>query len=215
MSKILVSLLLLTLIGCSQQNDSASTAPLAPPPTPSTPSPVKAQDLSSKSLQEVLVIKYNRAILHCRLWVQAAEQIDKSLLPNAEATWDLLHDFGPEKTLELIYSGLPQSVDLKLLVTNVYIANGFFKSSNGLTSDFKNSPVVDLRYSFAATPISNSGLQIEDRGLGGKSVYEKVDQEIFSRSNILPDLKVTSLKYFECTIDTEIKPEFSDDYKVR
>jgi hypothetical protein len=215
MSKILLSLLTLGLIGCSQQNDANSISPLPAPPAPPTPTSVTAQDLSNKSLQEVLVIKYNRAILNCRLWVQAADQIDKSLLPNSEATWDILHDYQSEKTLELIFNGLPQSVDLKILVTNVYIANGFFKSSNGLTSDFKNSPVVDLRYSFAATPISNNGLQIEDRGIGGKSVYEKVDQEIFSRSNILPDLNLTSLKYFECTIDTEIKPEFIDDYRVR
>jgi hypothetical protein len=219
MHKVLMSYLLLALLlglnGCSQQNDSSTEAPLPAPQSPTSPTPIPGQDLSAKTLQEVLVIKYDMAVLHCRLWVQAADQIDKSLLPNAEATWNLLKDYVPQKTLELIYTGPPQSVDLKLLVANVYLANGFFKSSNGQTSDFKNSPVIDLRYSFAATPISNNGLEVQDRGMGGKSVYEKVDQEIFSRSNLLPNIKVNALKYFECTIETEIKPEFQNEFKVR
>lgn len=210
---LIISLSLMSL-SCSKSDDSS------PPPatTPSLPTPSPApvvQDLSTKGLQEVLKLKYNKAVLECRLWVQSGQKLDPRIPANAELSWDLIHNYVPNKSFELSYIGQPQSVDLKILVTNVYIANGFFKASDGHTSDFKNSPVVDLRYSFAATPIQNNGVLVDDRGVGGASIYEKESQEVLSRSNFLAEFQVNALKYFECTIDTDIKPEYQNEFQVR
>ncbi len=81
----LIAVLAFCLGGCAKSDNPDNNTPQTAPKVEET----KIVDLSNKSLEEVLALKYNKAVLTCKLWSQRAQEIDLDLAPNVIRTWDL------------------------------------------------------------------------------------------------------------------------------
>lgn len=94
----LVGVILATLLsGCAKNNDNKNNDPTA---NQQNQQP-KAIDLSGKSLEEVLALKYNKAELSCAVWVQRNQKLDLTATPNDSFVLDLKADSKMPHTFKL------------------------------------------------------------------------------------------------------------------
>jgi hypothetical protein len=198
----------LSLFGCGMADNNYE-----PNHNPNLPQKPTAENLSNKSVQEVLQIKYTKAVLTCSLWLQWGKKLDVSNSPNDKVTWDLLKDFSTTKNLQLNGWATNTSTSVNLTIKSVELANGEIGTPEGAVYKYQYSPRINLDYAFE-TIVSTTKGPYSDEVYGNKDIGEKVGG-MLSNTSIKAEGSENSVFYYaDCTIDTEIKPEYADQFKV-
>lgn len=218
-NSLVVSVVLaLAVSGCAKSDDQKNIPNVKPPNEKSTP-----VDLSNRSVDDVLKIKYNKAVLKCELWTQQSVQLDTSGKPTDSASWDLKSG-----------TPMPQVLTLKGKIRNHVITVEIKPNSVGLNDNLSiqkpnltvytliHSPYVKVGMTFnAATefpagPFYSSGSGT-DENINEKLIDDLVNQALKSQPEQSGGVTIdygSFRDYAHCFIDTDIKPEYQDQFKV-
>jgi len=203
-----VILCALTLVACAKNND------ISPKNSPAPQGPV-AQKLAGKSTTEVLQAKYNKAELQCNLWIQFGGEFNKSNPPSDSFSVDLLKVDPTQGELKLSGKAQDQTVDFFIQVNALKISYVNLTDIDGTLYIMEHSPVIEYTYSYEESAIHINGAIISGQGSGHRTVNEKLkDMAINSASKVEGDVG-TYFQYLDCSIETDIKPEFQDQFKVQ
>jgi hypothetical protein len=192
----------------------------------------KALDLSGKTVEEILALKYNKAELSCKLWVQRFEtqyppntslhiddntsKPDLTKEPDDFFVYDLKANPNEPKSFTLA-GEVPNhyTVELAITFSPVHIHDIVHQDSKNLTIYSSSySPYLNYGLFFKYNAISNDFKPIDSKLDQGK-VYEKMPRKIMdhNRGFTYATEKATDhIRYHdhvECVINTEIKPEYS------
>lgn len=210
----------LMLVGCAKNDDSKKSGQTV---EPKNQTPV-AIDLSGKTVEEVLSLKYSKALLSCALWSQRSKEIDLTVVPNDSATLDLKVDTSMPKNLKLHSQIENQHMEVDLNVSQLAIYGSLhLTDSSGNVFIAKYSPYVSVGYSHKSTIIFGVGQSMTGSVSDIRTVNEKIidtalNESISSQPEDLGNGVVIDRGAFNnvvsCTIETEIKPEYQDQFQM-
>ena len=205
---ILLSVVAVSIAGCSEYKNAVKM--------PVAVAPANIKNLVGKSDQEILGAKYNKAVLTCALWVQLGKELQKSASPSDTFSWDLLKEFSTTKEFKLAGKASQRQVDATLTVKKMSIFGLVSNYHEGATHVMKYTPVADIEL---AAKISGSPVQgvFENSTVNRKfSVYEKLVEKPWDSKSWSPGHNNDDkyFDYLECTIDTDLKPEYADHFRV-
>ncbi len=175
----------------------------------------EAQKLAGKSTKEVLQTKYKQVLFVCSFWMQRSDIFVKSEKPNDTIAWDLLSDFSNERDFELKAQVLDSDITLKVNVRSVEIHDLTLNNRvvDGLTYKMSNSPYIKMDFSYEVHTGSGSSTSTLT-GSQRREVYENISDMTWNEIAHLdsPGNKDNVFRYLECTIQTEAKPEYVDQF---
>ncbi len=209
LKNISVILCALIFVACAKNNDNNSQKNA---PTPQGPT---AQNLEGKSTDEVLQTKYNKAELVCNLWTQFGGELNKSNPPNDSFSVDLLKVDPTQGELKLSGKSQDQTVDVSIQVNALKISHVHHTDVDGTVYIMEHTPVIEYAYSYEESAIHINGATISGQGSGQRSVNEKLKDVALNFSSKTQGDIGTYFRYLDCSIETDIKPEYQDQFKVQ
>jgi hypothetical protein len=203
--------LVITLVSCEKSNSNQPNNVVV-----NDTDKISVQTLDGKSTEEVLKIKYNKANLNCNLWVQYGNELNKSIAPNDSFSLDLLkNDINHESSKELSGTAQGQAVEVSIDLKDLKIANEtLVNRDTNTTYKMTNTPVIVLDYDYKQTPVRDGGLVISGSGHSERTINEKIKDMSLNISNKSENGLGTYFNYLECSIETDIKAEYQDQFKV-
>ena len=174
------------------------------------------QNLKDKSSEEVLKIKYDKAILSCNLWIQFGKQLNKNLKPNDTFSLDLLNtDISRESTQQLSGQVKNKTLEITINLKNLSIKNIKFEDNLSKSNYvMENSPVIEMDLDYKSY-FNNGWKSLKSSGHHTRKIHEKIRDLSFSHSSITGNKKKKYFDHIECTIDTDIKSEYQDQFIVK
>jgi len=206
-SRLLFGLLALFVLGaCAKtEGDGNSQAPLA-----------SEKILEGKSDQEVMDLKYDQAILVCRLWSQHASSLDLSRRPNQSVTWDFLNDqaaaINGRKTLELSSSIGKQNLAIEMKAS-VALVNTEFAAPHGGVYRARYSPKITLDVQEQENRFDGPQGTDGHSGSSQAEVFEQRPEVIFDDSHSQAPDPLTYFNHLECVTQTKFRPGFAEQLK--
>lgn len=217
----LVGIILATLIsGCAKNNDNKNNDQTVNQQNQQA----KAVDLSGKSLEEVLKLKYDKAELKCELWTQLSNQLNLSGTPNDSASWDLKSGEAMPETLILNGEISNHRISIEVKLNSVALLSSLNHLDSDLTRyELRYSPSVNVNITHEAITTFPSGPFIASGNGSSRNINERIkDIPINSALETDPEQqggitidRGSYRDYAHCFIDTEIKPEYQDQFKVQ
>lgn len=87
-------------------------------------------------------------------------------------------------------------------------------ASDGTVYQMSNTPVVKMDLYFTQTTVYSPGVSSKMTGTDHRKVNENIKDMSFNESHSIDRAKGAIFNYLECSIDTDIKPEFKHEFKV-
>lgn len=217
----LVGIILATLVsGCAKNNDNKNNDQTV---NQQKQQP-KAVDLSGKSLEEVLALKYNKAELKCELWTQLSNQLDISGTPNDSASWDLKSGVAMPEVLNLKGEIQNHKISIEVKLNSVSLLSSLNHLDSDLTRfELRYSPTVNVNITHESITTFPTGPFIASGYGSSRNINEKIKDipvngslatEPEQQNGITID-RGSYRDYAHCFIDTEIKSEYQDQFKVQ
>lgn len=204
---------------CSKGDDkkSGNSAPVSPQS--------EQGSLSNKSVEEVLSLKYDRVEFKCALWVQINHALNLEVAPNDSFVVDLKNGFTWPQTLHLAGEIENHKLDAKFELNSLSILAGLrHVDVDGTTFTALNSPTIE----YAITAKGTTSF-IYSKGVNSFGFYEskhesreRIHDVILNESTAIFPVNQDGVtidrgayrNYIECTLETEIKPEYQDEFKI-
>lgn len=176
-------------------------------------SALTAINLSERTPEEVIQIKYKKAALNCSLWVQSGDKLDKTQSPNDSFSIDLLKNaFTPDTQKKLSVTVGDQIVDAVVTLKDLKINDtDNYKRDERTTYKMKYSPIILLDFDYDYKN-KNGPLSLSSDGHQERVIREKIKDVALNISN-----GTDSEKYFvsaECLIDTDLRSQFQDHFVI-
>ena len=225
---LLVVIMSAFAVGCN--STSKDQFNLANPPAGNPPGGggIQQQDLKGRSYQDVMMTKYNSAVLVCQLWSMLSTELDLQRVPNAEQRIDLK---GPLVLLPIKFSmngyirGLGENpnrvvheVTASIFIYKINIRNFFGISipETGARYNFMYSPEIGFSTYARAQSWPPTGPVNETFNKPEAQIHEKLPTEVLSfESDIIPnDSGLKTRDYVKCVIETDIKTEYEHQFSV-
>jgi len=204
-----VLLVALSLFGCGKSNDNHSEPANNPSQKPI------AQNLSGQSIQDVIQTKYTKVLFTCELWVQRGAELVKSNPPSDKLTWDLLKDFSIEKSFELKGDVQDHTMRMNVNVRSVEIYGSVHHTTaDGIVYKMAHTPVIKMDFAYETDTVYAPGVSSHGSGFQKRDIHEKIMDMSLNHSFSSDAAAGTFFHYLECTIDTEIKPEYKDHFSI-
>lgn len=170
---------------------------------------------------EVLALKYNKAVLICSIWTQRGKNINLELPPNDSVSLDLKEDLELPRGLELTASVKDHQIKITLEITR-FSHYGLLNhtDSDGNQVVAKYSPFLKMNYSSSSNTSFGKGLSMSGSGSAVRTVYERIEDlalkeiinaELVEQNGVTID-KGAFNDYVNCIIQTDIKPEYADQF---
>lgn len=185
---------------------------------------LRAVDLAGKSVQEVLDLKYNKAELNCALWVQRNQKLDLTTGPSDSIILDLKTDFQTPQTFKLTGQVQDHTTEVQIEINSLAIRSSFYlKDVDGRVYVARYSPYADyiLHYK-SATTFENGVISRSDSHTNhqvGERILDRALNVAYDSQPVDPDGSVLNRgayrDYVHCVIDTEIKPEYQDQFEIQ
>ncbi len=205
-----VAMTLIFLVACAKDDNNKGTPGGEPPQKPTV------QSLSDKSTQDVLTTKYNKAIFYCDLWVQRGTELIKSNTPSDQLSWDLLNDFGTEKIFNLQGQVQDHSFSTTVNVKSVEIYGSVHHTTaDGTVYKMEYTPVIEMDFNYEKETVYAPGLSSKGNGFAKRQINERIPDMALNSAHSSDATQVTFFNYLECSIDTEIKDEYKDQFSVK
>ncbi len=205
--------------GCAKSDDNRNN----PTVTPQTEKPMVV-DLSGKSLDEVLKIKYNKAELKCALWTQRSQQLDITGSPTDSVSLDLKSNPTVPATLTLKGQIQDHGTEIQLAVSSLAMWGTLHHTdTEGTVYLASYTPYAKIDYTLTSSTVFGVGQSSSGNGFGSRSVNEKiVDMTLNQSVSSAPTAENGVVlnqgafrDYVQCVIETDIKPEYQDQFKVQ
>ena len=205
-----VALATIFFVACANDDNINANSGGEPPQKP------KSQNLSGKSTQEVLVTKYNKAVFYCDLWVQRGDELIKTNSPIDQLTWDLLNDFGTERTFNLEGQVQDHSFAVSVNVKSVEIYGSVRHTTvDGIVYEMEYTPVIEMDFDYEQQTVYGPGLSSKRTGFAKRQINERVPDMSLNVSHSSEVTQDSFFQYLECSVDTEIKDEYKDQFSVK
>ena len=177
--------------------------------------PYFIQNLKDKTADEVLEIKYNKANLNCNLWLQFGKELNRDLKANDSFSLDLLKtDINRESKHELIGKVKNQTLEVVINLIELKIKTMKIEDlNNNTTYTFKNSPVVEMNFDYRSN-FDNGKTIFKGSGIHKRSINEKIKLVTLNHSRRAGNDSKSYFEYLECTIDTDIKAGYQDQFSL-
>lgn len=206
-SSLLVLFAITILASCANKDGNSSRARHEQNPK------VVTADLSSKSLDEVLDLKYNNAELKCELWTQQNEKLDISATPNATARLDLKTKPALPSKVSLHANIENHSIDTELTVTAIDLYSSLrYTDIDGIFYHLKFTPQVKLDVAIKTVTWKGQNISSKTFSIESRSVNEKIMDKALNASTRINAGPIHD--YIQCYIDTDIKPEYQDQFRI-
>lgn len=181
----------------------------------------KAENLAGKSIAEVLKLKYDKAVLKCDLWTQRRDKLDISLPANDSVAWDLKSNEPMPNSWNLNGQDGIHKVEAEIKLNSLGLQESVnLVTANGTRYKMSYTPFVNLNISYKTTTTYPGGPFYTNSKWDNQEVREKVNQVLLNDSET-PLNKGDdgiqygpSYSYINCVIDTEIKPEYQEQFVV-
>jgi hypothetical protein len=201
MSQLLTIVLsALLFIGCADDHPSRSTADLKNVDNKSQ------SDLSGKSVEEILKLKYEKATLVCNFWYQYGSEFLKSAEPNLTIQYDLKKKGTSEYGTNPETRGLSvhnQDMKLTFVFGPVQIHDLNLNNENGDNYRMFFSPHLEVNFQWEVS---------DSKGFARKDVIEKLTTKVVEQSVKNGDDLNSYLSHFECAIVTDIRPKYKNQF---
>ena len=177
--------------------------------------PFFIQNLKDITADEVLAIKYNKANLNCNLWVQLGKEFNKDLNANDSFSIDLLKaDLSRESKHELVGKVKNQTLEVVINLDDIKIKNMKIEDLNTITTYvLKNSPVVEMNFDYKSY-FNNGRIVFKGSGIHKRSINEKIKVTTLNHSRHAGNDSKSYCEYLECTIDTDIKTGYQNQFSI-
>jgi hypothetical protein len=186
-----------------------------PNPDNNRPQKPVAQNLSGKSTQEILTTKYNKANFKCDLWVQRGSDLIMSNTPNDSFSWDLLSDFANEKSFNLVGEVQDHTMNITVNVESVEIFGSvLLRELDGKNYKMTHTPVIKMDLFYEQKTTFAPGVYGHEKGWLKRQVREKLKDMTLNESHSADVAAGTFFNYLECSIETDIKPEYQDQFEI-
>ncbi len=185
---------------------------------------VKVTDLSDKSTSDILKLKYDKAVLNCSLWSQNSKNINLNIAPNDSVFLDLKKDTEFPQVLEMSTSIQNHQIKVTLEVTELsHNINLNHTDSQGNIITTQYSPFVKINYSNVSHTFFNDKVNTSGGGSAARIIYERIQDIPLNQSSNVQLVEDNGVfidngpinDYVKCTIDTEIKSEFSNQFELK
>ena len=196
-----VSIIALTL-GCAKKVETKKTE---------TKPGSEIVSLGNKSFTEIMELKYNKAELICRMYIQVGPTLDITKEPNAQVALDLKAPYTLPLELSMGSNILNHSLTAKIEVKEFGIQNvTIHQMDEQLIFELENSPFARVNFSATSKTTTESGTM----GSSHSGSDTKVNEAEKSRQ--LESHLITSnfIDYVNCSIEGDIKPEYKDQLKI-
>lgn len=203
--KCVFSFVLLLTLGCSNSFESLRAGKNGN----EKPGP-GAIDLSGKSLEEILQIKYTKALLKCALWIQYKE-LDIKLPAIETYTWDLKSGEKAPEAFSIKHKINNYTVEFNFKFKKFYKVDGLVLNEQGKKYTLKFTPHIEMSYSTLRVLSLPDGDVTARESTENYHVSEKIPSPVVKEVIPAPDVLHT---YAHCLIDTDIKPDYADQFKV-
>jgi hypothetical protein len=211
MSKVLSFILIsLFLIGCAEDHPSRDTSQLAPADRNQP-----ELDLIGKSTEEVLKIKYKKAVVVCSFWFQYGSEFLRSNEANVVVTYDLKKPgVSQDGTLPETRTLFAHKERLKLAFSfeAVQIHDLHLSNSDGFQIDMIFSPHLDINFEWQTWANRDGEGPVGTSGSGKVQVIEKISTTVFNGSDKSGDDLNSYFQHSECYIDTDIRPKYKNQF---
>jgi hypothetical protein len=208
---------------------------LTPAPTPENPIPppggggeIQEQDLTGKTLSEILSVKYTRAVLVCKLWSMLSNQLDLTRNPNSSSRFNLKAPYRLPFTIVLKsgVNGVDQDqyreihqTEVRITVYNINLLQQMTLShdQSNLIYQFQYSPAPNFAIDAIARTQRPGGGQSVDRYSNPEdTLYEKVNWPVlqFESYAIPNNYNLKTYDYASCELETTIRPEYAHQFSV-
>lgn len=181
---------------------------------PKDPQKPVVTDLAGKTVQEVLATKYDKAIFVCNLWSQYSSQFVPSNMPTDKISWDLKNEFATEKAFKINAFVQQSTVQIDVEVKSLRVEDVTLRQQDGTLFKMKYSPVAAIGFKHTILVDYGNGHYTSQNGENERRIIERVaDLTLDTSSGPVGD----PMRYFnrvECAIETEIKPEYQDQFVV-
>ncbi len=215
----IIAILTSIFSGCAKDDDKNRNTPTV---SPQNEKPT-ALNLLGKSLDEVLKIKYNKAELKCELWTQQTVKLDLSRTSNDSVSWDLKGESTLPRTLTL--KGLIQNhqIEVEIKINSVAIRQKLQHTDvNGAIYKMLYSPYVKLNFSYKASTQFPTGPFFASGNGTSYEVNERIknvplNNTLATQPEELDEMVINRgsfRDYVQCLLDTDIKPEYQDQFKI-
>lgn len=203
-------------VSCAKYNVNNETKPANQDQKP------RAVDLSGKSLTEVLALKYNRAELKCELWTQLSQKLDISVIPNDFISLDLKKEAMPE-SLSLKGEVANHKVSVNVKINSAEVIEGLSSEvESGEKYTWQFSPLIEASIFHESVTTKSTGSIVINTKDPKSLIKEKIKNvQVQDSLKAEPEQQGGGTidhgfyhDYAHCYIDTEIKPEYQDQFKV-
>lgn len=205
---------------CSKNDDKKNSNP---PPHKQDKSP-KAVDLAGKSVEEVLEIKYNKADLICALWTQINQKLNLDLSPNDSVSWDLKSKNVMPEVLNLSGQVQDHRIEVQIKLNSLALYSSLsFRDSDWTHYQISYSPYVNVSVNSEELTTYPIGLLQSSSYSSSREIKEKIKDIPINGSLAVEPVQENGVTidreayhdYVHCFIDTEIKPEYQDQFQVQ
>ena len=211
----------LLLISCGKSNSKKNSLVESQDVIQKNEVEVVSVDLSNRSTEEVLALKYDKAVLTCSLWSQNNKVIDLEQEADDSVSIDLKNSYFPQ-VLKLSTDIQGHQVKIILEVTELsHNKNSNHIDSKGNKISTKYSPYVKINYSSTFRTNVDEQTKFSGSGSAALTIYERIPNIPLNKSvesKSIEDRGVIISRpplsdYLKCIIETEIKPEFKDQFE--
>lgn len=179
---------------------------------PDMPEYYYSGNLSAKSMDEVVAIKYTGPfILNCAIRTFNDNVIKTMNDPIDSFDWELTGDFSLKRVLH--YRVGDQKMVVVVKIAEVPKIVPFVNVTTETKKEYymENSPVLKIKYRRAPGRILLDGTIHDENAYKEVTLYENVDERIFSiASEVDEDIVTDDLR---CTLKTGIKPVYSKEWQ--
>ena len=171
------------------------------------PTPIQRSNLSGKSVEEVLKLKYEKADLVCNFWFQYGNEFSRSIEPAVTVHYDLkqkgVSEFGTNPENRQLFAN-NKNLRLTFQFGPVQIHDLNFKDIDGVSYLMSFSPYLKVNFAWEIDGSETDTVQ--------KEVIEKLNTVVIDNLHKEGDDRNFYFTHFECTINTEIKSEYKNQF---
>jgi len=203
--KFLVLLLVMFTISCGNKEERRDEIFKMPVSS-------EAEDILDGTTEEILSKKYEKADLICSLRVEHGPVFIRDF-PDKTVTWDLIDDFKSENKLSMEASNDGAKISVVIDIKKLSVGSFDITALDGHFYKMIHSPFVEMEVNYKYETSYGTAGNFSGEGFVKQLVNEKIISEVFDGSHHpTDDIENTSWRYMECTIDTEIKPQYRDQF---
>lgn len=172
-----------------------------------------AENLTGKSNEEILSLKYNNQVsLRCQVRVNNGDFIDLRARANDEMVWAIPGELSSLRVMNYMAGDKSMVIVIKMNGGLSFLPQKNYVAENRREYYMENTPKLDILYRRAPKSILNSGEVHERMAYIRRTLYENVEERLFTMRTGRGEEEVT--EDLRCTLLTNIDPLYRMQWQI-